>query len=248
MRYVFSLFFGLIITVSGYAMFPVIDVGNIAQAIQSNLKLVQQLDNQARQIKHQLAYIHNQAKNLAKVPDYQWRDISKLITNLDSVSRQSNALSYQAKNLDASFRRKYPGYDRGPLGKLSYAKQYKDLNTSTLNSVKNSVKAAGIATKDYRSEHEYLEALKQHGEHAEGRMQVLQASTEIAAENVHQLQSMKHLMASQANAQNAYMAYQVQKDADADAVMAKVIAKLPEARDVPYKNDPRFGKIRWGSH
>ena len=87
-----------------------------------------------------------------------------------------------------------------------------------------------------------LAQLRHQGQTAQGRLQVLQVSTELSAENIHQLQSLKRLMMAQQNAQNAYMAYQVSKDSYQEQGL-KALTEQANTTYVDYHNNPNFGEI-----
>ena len=65
---------------------------------------------------------------------------------------------------------------------------------------------------------------------------------QIAAENVNQMQDLRQLVINQTNAQNAYMAYEVQKDQASDKAEEDYINNADDTYPA-YKNNPEFGDI-----
>ena len=63
----------------------------------------------------------------------------------------------------------------------------------------------------------FLRELNALGQSTEGRMQAIQVGNMVATEQVAQTQKLRQLMATQINAQNAYMAHQVSQEAQAQA-------------------------------
>jgi len=119
---VFSLLW--VVPILSYAGGGIIDpieyenfIANNTTAIHSATSLL----NQAQQLNNQIHMIENAVKNTGRLSRYQWHDITTLIQRLDSITRQGQALSYSAANLDDQFRQKYPDYTHSTAGHTSYS-------------------------------------------------------------------------------------------------------------------------------
>ena len=206
------------------------------------LHSAEQLVNQAQQIHNQIQSIQYQAENLGHVSNYQWQNISGLVQHLDSVTQQGQSLSYASSNLDALFKKKYQNYSNSPQGTQNYQQTYKNWNSSTLDTLRSTLDSAGLNASDFQTEQSTLKQLEAQGKTAKGRMQVLQVSSEISAQNVNQLQELKRVVVSQTNAQNTYMAYKVSKDSYKEKSLASLADQAPN-QFPKYKNNPKFGEI-----
>lgn len=198
--------------------------------------------NQARQIQNQIQSIQYQARNLGTVNNYQWQNITGLVQRLDSVTQQGQALSYASSNIDAEFKQKYPNFVNSPQGQENYTQTYQNWSSSTLDTLRGTLDSAGLNANDFQTEQDTLKQLEMQGRTAKGRMQVLQVSSELSAQNVNQLQELKRVIVSQTNAQNAYMAYKVSKDTYNEKSLEK-IAGNANATFPHYKNNPKLGEI-----
>lgn len=196
------------------------------------------LINESKTIENEVRQLQLESQNTGRVSDYQWSDISGLVQRLSQTMREGQALSYSSSNIDSSFKQKYPDYTQSGYGNTDYSAAYAKWNGTTLDTLSNSLQAAGLSAQDFRNEQSTLKTLQEQGRTATGRMQVLQISTEIASESVNQLQELKQLTATQASAQNAYMAYKVSKDTYHENAQHNLIESL-DSDYPPY--DARHG-------
>ncbi len=150
-----------------------------------------------------------QLKNLRAEKDYRWGAIAGLLNELDAVTQEGQSISTGMVNLDGQFRARYPDFSHSAYGKTDYKNAYRTWNATTLDTLRTTLRAAGLVAGNFQNEQTLMHLLQAQGKTAQGRMQVLQVGTEIAAQNVNQLEELKRLMVNQTNAENAYMAYQV---------------------------------------
>jgi P-type conjugative transfer protein TrbJ len=211
MKNIYKLFFVaylFLYSIFSYAMLPVIDAASLIQ-----------LGNQLMQLKEQTKLIQIQLQQL-KGDQYEWSNAQGLINNLGSVVSQTNGISYNASNIDGKFRQAYPGYQPPQ----NYSQQYKDNSNMTLNTLNGVLQSMGTSSQDFQNENVRLKFLQQQSQNAEGQMQAIQASSQIASEMVSQIQILRQTVIAQSNAQTAYYATQVQKDASERAELDKVIS------------------------
>ena len=180
----------------------------------------------ATQIKNQLSQLRNQTQNTQNISDYQWNNEQQLIQRLDNNMQQGQGMSYSMSNVNQRFQQRYPNYTRSPMGQTNYNQAYQNWNSTTLDTLRNTLSTAGMSANNFSNEHQLLQNLVQQGQGAQGRMQVLQVSTEIAAENVNQMEELRRLETSQVDSQNTYMAYQVSKDSYNESSLSSLESNL----------------------
>lgn len=201
------------------------------------------LINQAHQIKNQFDMIKNQALDLKRLPNFTLSEISNLLNKLDSITRESEAISYSMSNWDSQFRKLYPDYSKSKRGEKDFQLLYQQWQSGTLNTLRNSIGAANQLAVNSRIEQQKLSEIKRQAQNAQGNMQILQTSTELAAENIQQLQTLKRIMLAQMNSQNAYMAREVSQKTYEQQTLTEIIDAIPS--DFPeYRENSHFGKIR----
>lgn len=190
-------------------------VSNSADAL---VKQTEQLRRQARQIQYQ-------TKNSKKLSSYQYQAIARILKQSDNLAKQGEALSYSSQGLDKKFRKKYPAYGTSWMTD-NYQQRYKTWNRSTLTTLENSLRAIGLSTNTINQDDKVLKRLERQGSSANGRMQVLQVTSQLAAMNVAQLQKLQHIIGAQANAQTAYMSSQTSRQARQDVSMATLVHNM----------------------
>ena len=107
----------------------------------------------------------------------------------------------------------------------------------------NSLRAIGSNTESVQREDQLMQQLEAQSQSAQGRTQVMQTANEMAVENIRQLESLKHLIAAQSNAQTAYMASQVSKSSFRQKSLDEVVKQTP-SQFPRYRNHRSFGKIK----
>lgn len=216
---------------SAYAMMPVYDLSNYIQ----NASI---LANQAIQIKKQMDSLAYQFENIKQLKNIELRDLTRSIQDLNAITQQGEGISYSARNINDQFNKVFPRY----ASKIKYHDAYQHWNTSAMDTLKNSLQALGATTGDFHNEQQLLKRLKSQAKTSEGQMQMLQVSSELSAETVNQLQSLKFLLAAQQNAQTAYMARDVAVTRYEDDSLSEVVGRLPKSMPA-YRNNANFGKI-----
>ena len=228
-------------SLSSYALLSPNNYANYLQNLKSAINSVTSLTNQARQIQQQFHTIQNQVKNSTSISHYQWHNIQNLMQQMSETSQQQHALSYSQSNLDQQFQTVYPDYiHQRPNHNDQQIKNR--WHQTTLSTLQQSLKTLKVDAADFQRENALMNQLKQQGQSSTGRLQVLQVLSEIAAENVNQLQAMKRVMMTQANAQTAYMAYRVSQDAYQQRILTVLDHRL-NTQAPRYQNHAAFGLI-----
>lgn len=234
----------LIFPLSSFAFIDPFAYPNYLNILKTALNSVKSLENEATQIQNQLNAIQYQAQNTGTVSDYQYNQISQLMQQMNQINKQGQSISYSASNIDQQFRTQYPNY-ANQSNNQNYQQSYQNWNNTTLNTINNTMQANGMMASHFQNESQLMDQLRNQGKTATGRMQVLQVSTEIASEDVNQLQELKRITLSQANAQNAYMAYRVSKDSYDEKSLSDIESHT-NSQFPAYKNNSQFGLISKG--
>lgn len=185
--------------------------------------------NSGKMLANQLTELANQARllqiELANIKSYQgqksWSNAEPLLQQLAKQIAETQTLAYSMQNVDSAFQTLYPGFQ----APTDYPTSYQRWSTTTLNTLRTTLDAAGIQAQHFDAEQEALNQLATLSDNAAGHLQALQAGSRIAAAQVTQLQALRQLVIAQTNAQNAYMAYQVQKDQASEAALTKWLGK-----------------------
>lgn len=192
------------------AQVEVIDAANLSQntvtAIQVYLAVLQRVTI----IAQQLDQLKNMIQNTENFPTGAWdaEALPKLL-ELGNLIQQGNAVAYQMANLDAEFRRRWPGY----VPPDDFNASYGQWTTTTLDTIRGVLRSNQVQADEFLTEETRLQALQTLSDTSVGRMQAIQAGNMIAGEEVEQLRKLRQLVMAQSNAQTVYMANQTNKEA-----------------------------------
>lgn len=213
---------------TGYAQIAVFDSAALGQMMEEMMEL----ESQTRELTSHTTSLQASIKRLGT---YQWSndDMLSLMDSLSDNMRQYSKIAYSAADLDKQFTTFFPGYD----AKNDYQSQYQDNVNETMKTLNGSLKTIGMNAGNFSSESARLGRLHDHVQSAEGQTQVIQAMGEMSEELVTQTQSLRQIVSAQANAETAYYAQQIQKQATTQANMNAVLA-AGSTEDVVYGSNP----------
>lgn len=192
---------------------------NYLNLIDMTIKQAQMISNQIRSIQIQI----EQLKSIKPLNISEWGNAMITLRQLDTIVRQGRALSYALQNVEQEFQKRFPGYQ----SPQDYTQSYQDWSQTTLDSIQGALKAAGFQSGQFETENSTLDTIRMLSENAEGQTQAIQAANMIANETVGQLQKLRQLHMSQIQAQSAYFAYEVQRDAAGKAVSDRFFHEIP---------------------
>lgn len=179
-------------------------------------KQVDYLTTVSEKAKEQAAYLQNGAK---LATSFNWGNVQGKINELGDIVKQANNIAYSAADLDQRFTANFPGY-KAPS---NYSEQYGNIVTNTLSTLNSILRAMGSNAQNFTSETDRIKSLQTQSQSAQGQMQAIQAASQIASEEATQLQLLRQTVIAQTNAQTAYYAAEMQKDATKEAALDGVI-------------------------
>lgn len=213
-----SILFGLslvvyiLLSVRVQAQIPVIDSANLVQNITQVAKALTMIANQVRQIEIAFEQLQDMLKNSTPTAGI-WAQALPLLDRLGRNIEQARALAYTLRQLDAEFRRRYPGF----VPPRDWAAEYELWTSTVLDTLRNTLTSVQIQSDAFLSEDQRLEAITAKSESAIGRLQAIQAGNMIAAENTRHLMKLRQLVMMQIDAQNTFMATEANKESQVDA-------------------------------
>ena len=142
------------------------------------------------------------------------------------IVQGGQALAYSLGNLDARFRATYPGMRR-------HTREI-TIPSSTRTGPKHPsirrlgvLRAAGLQGQQLSSEQSILAALKSSISGTNGRLEAIQAASDIAENQVEQMQKLRQLMIADMSSKQAYQAAMIQKDAASEAASQWFFTSAP---------------------
>lgn len=200
---------------------------------------VMALQNQMQQIQQQLQLIKLATQNTKSISHYTWNDLNGLIQKLDQTTQTDQALSYAVNNIQSQFQSTYPNYYQ--VKPSHYITTTKTWHTRTLTTLQQSLIALHQNAQHIQQEQKLIQQLHQQGNLATGQLQALQVLSELSAENINQLATLKRTLMILINLQSAYSAYQVSKASYETAQLNQLIETNTHLPD--NEEDSRLGFI-----
>lgn len=205
----FFLLLCLVLPQYAFAMYPVIDAAAVAK-LASEIQQLSQIYTQLGELTTHTKLLNQE---LAQLTNSNWDTAQEKINELGGVVNQTDTIAYSASDIDSTFRKAFPGYQSGTT--TTYSDQYKTIIKNTQNTLNSILQAAGASASNFSAENSHLEDLQNAVSGADGQTKAIQAASQIASEQVSQLQLLRQTVIAQTNAQNTYYAAEIQKEASA---------------------------------
>jgi len=163
--------------------------------------------NTARQLQQH----ENVIKQGANPPNSLFGSITGDLRKVTDLYSEAQSLDRGVQNMEAQFNAQFPGYQSylksaGTVGSATAADRYQKWLDDGRDNVRAAMKVAGVNTGSFESEDEQLVRMVSRSQTAAGRMQSIRVGSDVAAQNVQQLQKLRDLLAILITMQDHYMA------------------------------------------
>lgn len=206
----------------------VLDPRNLVQNARQVAQAAQQIDNQRRQILYQI-------QALRKLRNPNWREIGGMVAQLEVLMQQGEALAYSAADLDAQFRRTFPGYEL-PTGWVASQTQ-RTQATRALATLHASVNATRRQMQNLRPGMARLGQIKRQMAGVQGTQEAIELQNTLQAYAAEELMMLRQAVAIQTNALAVAQAQQVQREMQEQVVIDQVLRNTlnrPRARSAGF--------------
>jgi P-type conjugative transfer protein TrbJ len=165
-------------------------------------------------------------------------NISADLSQLANVVQGGQALAYSLGNQDVLFRQTYPGYQSlGPAAGLppvagSYASQYAQWAQTSLATTQGILRGTGVQGRLLATEQGVLSVIRAlTASNLLNRNDAINASGQLAAEQVAQLQKLRELQLEDMTSKAAYQGYVIQRQASNEAGAVWFYSSAPASGD-----------------
>jgi type IV secretion system protein TrbJ len=210
---------------------PRIEAGAFATEVTQLLnhaELVLQYIRQGEQLANELKMYADMVRNSQVLASQTFGAITADLNALATIVQGGQALAYSLSNLDALFRKTYPGY---AYNAGAYYKQYRYWTQTSLDTIVGTLRAAGLQGQQLQSEQSILDALRTSLLSADGRNEALQALGDLSEQQVEQLMKLRELMLADMSAKQAYQAAMLQQQASSEAAAQQFFTYTPATSD-----------------
>lgn len=186
----------------------------VAQAIQTAL-------NTANQLRTQIQQYQNMVQQGISLPSAMFYSLTSDIRELERLYQDSVTMAGNMAGFDRDFRAEYGDYERyltaHRLRPDYMDTSYRRWHEQGADAMRVAMLGAGMNVSAIENEDAMLSQLVDRSQNAQGRMQALQASNEIAAMQVQQIQKLRQLVNGQIQAQSLWYAQNIERQAADDA-------------------------------
>ncbi len=186
-----------------------------AKQVQQYLTLVETYENQFRSYKLML-------QNISELSPRQWREFTASVLGLKEALEYGESISYTMANYEQEFKKIFKGYDhyltQAKNGTLDFSSTYQQLNTTTRDTLNGTLKSLKLQALDMQTDEATMKYLEQKSLSAPGQKAAIQAATQVAIHQTHQLKELRNTIMTQINQQSEFMLSQNEKQAFQEAI------------------------------
>lgn len=213
---------------------PVIDLQTLGQSTISAMEDVAQTLQQIEQYQTQLDQYQNQLLNSTPLSAAQWADAQRIMSAMNSIVNSSSNLLSFGNDLE-----NYLGNFQTPDYYLQNAQNcymaqgcttYNDRNRDQMNANNASFKTIDAQQRELQNDALRLQQLQAQAMGAQGQMQAIQTTNQLAAAQTAQLMQMRAAMLTQQKMLTTYLANQQDED-------ARSMSHFQESVDVKLMNN-----------
>jgi len=196
----------------------------------SYAKQLEEYALQAQQYQQQIDQYINQFKsyemmlqNIGQLPQAQWDQFTQSVNGLKDSLSFGEGLAFTASSYDADFSKLFPGFNKyladaqGTNAYQNFQDQYKQLTTSTRDTVQATLKALKVRAEEMQTDEGTMRTLSALSSSQVGQLGAIQAANEIALHQTHQLKKLEQTIMAQANMQAEYIAMKNERAAIQEA-------------------------------
>lgn len=175
----------------------VYDPSNHAQNILQAVRALQQINQQIRQLAHEVEMLENMARDLETLPDSIAEDILRRMRRIDELMREAEGIGYGVEEVERDYEVIYPeDYGETPPEHQILVDEARLRWRQSRTAYRESLLVTAQVVSSARADSDTLDRLIGDSQSAIGNLQVAQAGNQIEALQTEQLMQMEAMMAS----------------------------------------------------
>lgn len=226
-QFAISALWAAAITVQSVAFAGGAGVGGATEMTQiaNKLQLVLAYEQQVEAYTRQGLQLQSQLQNLIANPTSMLgQDTGQMINTIGKIMNSGQSIGYNMAQIDKNFASTF----KNPAA-ADFSKMFTSWHKTNTDTLEAALKAIGAQRDQYPSNQAALTDLYNRSQSTNGNLDALQTLSQINIRQIQELQSLKELLATQAQAQATYMATQTGRESTKDAALeeAQKILKAP---------------------
>ena len=179
------------------AQVTVYDPANHIQNIYQAVRALQEINNQIKQLTHEIEMLENMARDLERLPDTIADDISRRLEKIEDLMRGAEGIGYKVEEIEREYEIIYPeDYGSAPPRQKELVEEARARWKQSRTAYRESLSVTAAVVSSSRADTENLNSLLSASQSAEGNLQALQAGNEIGALQTEQLMQIEAMMAA----------------------------------------------------
>lgn len=209
--------------------------------IANQMQLLQQYEQQVLGYVRQGLQLQNELKNLISNPtSILGPEVGQMINTMGKIWNAGNSIGYNLAQIDKNFATTYKS-----VKAMDFSKAFTSWHSTNTDTLQSLLRAVGTQRDNYASDQAAVADLYNRSQNTSGNLDTLQTLSQINVRQIQELQALRDLMASQAQASATYMATQNAKDQkalDDVELMLKRDLNIPAAASGPAPKWKNFGR------
>jgi type IV secretion system protein TrbJ len=202
---------------------PVFDPTNYTQNLLQAARALQQINQQIAQLQNEATMISQGNKNLERIDFPQLDELTRTMQQIDRLMGQAQSIDFKTAQMDAQFKRLYPGSAERILksdARLAEAKKRLD---AAMGTFQQTMGVQAQVVENVASDARILQAIVTKSQGAAGGLQAQQATNQLLALTAKQQFQLQNLMAAQFRSESMEAARRTQAETEAQAATKKFL-------------------------
>lgn len=210
--------------------------------IANNVQLVLSYEQQVESYVRQGLQFQAQLQNLISNPTSMLgQDVGQMINGIGKIMSTGQSIGYNMAQIDKNFAQTF----KNPAA-MDFSKMFTSWHKTNTDTLEGALKAIGTQRDQYASNQAALTDLYNRSQATKGNLDALQTLSQINVRQIQELQSLKELLGTQAQAQATYLASQNAKDQkgldDLESILKRDQTPIPAAVSAPAPKWKNFGR------
>ena len=202
---------------------PVFDPTNYTQNLLQAARALQQINQQIEQLQNEATMIQQGNKNLERIDFPQLDELTRTLQQIDRLMGQAQGIDFKTAQMDAQFKRLYPGSAERILKSDARLAEAKKRLNAAMSAFQQTMGVQAQVVENVASDARILQAIVAKSQGAQGGLQAQQATNQLLALTAKQQFQLQNLMAAQFRSESMEAARRTQAETEAQAATKKFL-------------------------
>ena len=202
---------------------PVFDPTNYTQNLLQAARALQQINQQIEQLQNEATMIQQGNKNLERIDFPQLDELTQTLQQIDRLMGQAQGIDFKTAQMDAQFRKLYPGSAERVLKSDARLAEAKTRLEAAMGAFRQTMSVQAQVVENVAADARVLQAIVAKSQGAAGGLQAQQATNQLLALAAKQQFQLQNLMAAQFRSESMEAARRTQAETEAQAATKKFL-------------------------